>query len=270
MVDKYIAELPRLVKENYSKFCSYHKKLRKAKKPEERRALRGLTTRYAREFRNYFDEAKDYQIKVFTFEDSKISRAREYLREFEEDEAIVNEIKTSVTEKPRKTEERPEPKKEVSKYERFLRIEVDKDNFYDLYVKPVDPETVKKGSVDGNDYFGLSYNLKKLGDNKRYQALRDTINLKERIEIDTLAKLSEKIEEMTNSERFARDKNDLEYFESLYCCIREPLRRGALLRFRTPENEPIIKDLMEIFQDHLAKSKKCLITQDSLQYSKAS
>jgi hypothetical protein len=161
------------------------------------------------------------------------------------------------------------PDKTRQYFEGLLSACKNKDERHRLYVQAVDDDTVKRGSVDGSIYFGISYNLKRLGENERYAELRDILDADKKAEISDLVQLSSKIKEMTDAERFAEDKKDLEHIEGFYCCVREPLRRGAFLRLRTPENEKAITKLLNNFERYIAISRKHLITQGSLQYSKA-
>jgi hypothetical protein len=153
-------------------------------------------------------------------------------------------------------------------FEGLLRTCRDKDERYRLYVQAADQETIDKGSVDGSSYFGISYNLKKLGENEKYIELKDILNADRKASVDDLVQLSIKIREMTAAKDFAEDKQNLEFIEGFYCCVREPLRRGAFLRLRTPENEKVITGLLDNFERYIARSKKHLITQGSPQYSK--
>ena len=95
VLEQYKAELPRLIEENYERFNHYLKKLRKARKNHsDRNALnntvKGLATRFAVEFKNYFDAGKQYRIDILWRSDAKLKEVNEYLGEVE-----VEKIKTS-------------------------------------------------------------------------------------------------------------------------------------------------------------------------------
>ena len=302
VVEHYTAELPRLIKENYERFVCYSKKLRKARLPSEYSAVKGLKTRFAREFKNYFESGKRYEISALWRGDVKLKEVNDYLGEAEverikkenrdrkpsakeklQNGMLVRKVeitrmeleraklnyKTEQEKRRRKGFEKMEKEKRTKYFEELLKTNLDKDERYRLYIQAVDQNTIDKGSVDGSSYFGISYNLDRLGKNDKYRELKDILNADKKADVDDLVKLNSKIKEMTAAKDFAEDKRDLDYIEGFYCCVREPLRRGEFLRLRTPENEKVITGLLDNFEKYIAKSKKHLITQGSAQYSKA-
>ncbi|MBW2981521.1 hypothetical protein KY343_01445 [Candidatus Woesearchaeota archaeon] len=164
-----------------------------------------------------------------------------------------------------------DPKKEIRKYfSGLLKTCRNNEERHKLYVQAVDKYAVEMRSVDGSGYFGINFNLNKLGENEKYSGLRDILDADRKACVEDLVELNKGIRDMTESKDFARNQEDLEYIEGFYCCVREPLRRGAFLRLRTPENEGIITELLDNFEDYIKQSRKELITQGSLQYSKVS
>jgi len=285
-VVNYREKLERLIKENYNAFCKYSKKERKTRKiPRENQQMNILKTRFAKEFKNYFESGQKYSIHVLWHENSKIKEINEYLGELEAKKA-TQEIKTKkpspreklqydlankkaeiVKKETESAKLRYQLKKEETRIKRFEKLQEtnpDKAERYKLYVQAVDQDIIDKGSVDSTPNYSLDVNLSLLGDNQNYSDLFNTLKDVD-TGVHTIKSLGEKIDNRISFEKFAEDKNDLDYIKAFYTCVKEPLRRGVLLGLRTRDNEEAIERMLDNFENYIEKSENNL--KASQQYS---
>jgi len=254
VLEQYKEELPRLITENYEAFKRYSKKARKARnKPSEYRNMIKEKTRFAKEFKNYFEAGKKYGISVFSWgEESKINGVREYLGEMESSE---NMDKDKKAEKITKVKEEINPRKTPQYLNIMAVIDNGKDEKFEMDFKESDKDIIDRVPAKGKSYFSLDAYLFLAGDNNRYENLKEIA--KEVAEpIKTLKKLSNEIKSMNFYKRLAEDQEDFDYIRLFYHGIKETLKRGHMRSLVVKSNESLIKELMNNFEDYIEKSRE--------------
>lgn len=127
-------------------------------------------------------------------------------------------------------------------------------DFYKTYIAP-NPNAVTFGNIDGTHRFmGLTDLFIRIPHPTNGTCLElERIAQPDSYTEKVFDNFNSFLKHLCTSSRFLDDPKDIGYFRTVYGGVKSSLVSGELARFRTKNNEPKIKQMMEMFERYIAQ-----------------